>query len=54
MALTLSNLRLQELLHGQAIRDPLTGLYNRRYLEETFEREIRRAGPSGSPWGRLP
>jgi diguanylate cyclase (GGDEF)-like protein len=27
----------------QAVRDPLTGLYNRRYMEETLEREIRRA-----------
>ncbi|HEY7293860.1 MAG TPA: GGDEF domain-containing protein, partial [Dehalococcoidia bacterium] len=25
------------------MRDPLTGLYNRQYMEETLEREIRRA-----------
>ena len=30
-------------LHEQAIRDPLTGLFNRRYMEETLQREISRA-----------
>jgi len=34
---------LQSKLREQAIRDPLTGLYNRRYLDETLEREISRA-----------
>ncbi len=43
VGLGLSNLRLRETLRSQSIRDPLTGLYNRRYLDETFEREIRRA-----------
>ncbi|WP_153144555.1 sensor domain-containing diguanylate cyclase [Dechloromonas sp. H13] len=32
-----------EQLHQQAIRDPLTGLFNRRYLDETLPREIHRA-----------
>jgi diguanylate cyclase (GGDEF)-like protein/PAS domain S-box-containing protein len=31
------------LLQEQAIRDPLTGLYNRRYLDETLPRELHRA-----------
>lgn len=39
------HLRLQE----QAIRDPLTGLYNRRYLDETLERELARAKRDGYP-----
>jgi len=43
VALAVANLRLRETLRSQSIRDPLTGLYNRRYLEETLEREIRRA-----------
>ena len=43
IALSVANLRLREALHNQSIRDPLTGLYNRRYLEETMERETRRA-----------
>jgi diguanylate cyclase (GGDEF)-like protein/PAS domain S-box-containing protein len=41
--LALANLRLRETLQNQAIRDPLTGLYNRRYLEETMDRELHRA-----------
>jgi len=32
-----------EELHQQAIRDSLTGLFNRRYLDETLPREIHRA-----------
>ncbi len=34
---------LQSQLREQAIRDPLTNLFNRRYLEETLDREIARA-----------
>ena len=37
------NLKLQEILREQTLRDPLTGLYNRRYLDETMKREIARA-----------
>jgi diguanylate cyclase (GGDEF)-like protein/PAS domain S-box-containing protein len=43
MALSLANLRLREDLRSQAIRDPLTGLFNRRYMEETMDRELNRA-----------
>lgn len=42
-ALALANLELRAALQAQSIRDPLTGLYNRRYLDETMGREIRRA-----------
>jgi len=42
-ALALANIRLQETLRDQSIRDSLTGLYNRRYLEESLERELARA-----------
>jgi len=47
--LSLSNLRLREKLHEQAMRDPLTGLFNRRYLEETLPRELHRAQREKSP-----
>jgi diguanylate cyclase (GGDEF)-like protein/PAS domain S-box-containing protein len=43
VGLSVANIRLREALRTQSIKDPLTGLYNRRYLEETMEREIRRA-----------
>ncbi len=51
IALALANLKLQETLRSQAIRDPLTGLFNRRYMEESLEREVRRAGRSATPLG---
>jgi diguanylate cyclase (GGDEF)-like protein len=34
---------LRETLHNQSIRDPLTGLFNRRYLEDALQREVYRA-----------
>ena len=43
VALALANLRLQETLKNQSIRDPLTGLFNRRYLEEMFQQELARS-----------
>lgn len=43
VSLALANLRLYQSLQRQSIRDPLTGLFNRRYLEESLEREVRRA-----------
>ena len=46
LSLTLANLRLRETLRGQSIRDPLTGLFNRRYMEETLELELARAARS--------
>jgi diguanylate cyclase (GGDEF)-like protein/PAS domain S-box-containing protein len=42
IGVSLANLRLRESLRTQAIRDPLTGLFNRRYMEETMERECAR------------
>lgn len=40
LKLALSNIRLREALREQATRDPLTGLLNRRYLDETLPREL--------------
>jgi diguanylate cyclase (GGDEF)-like protein len=42
LSLALSNLKLREVLRNQSIRDPLTGLFNRRYLEESLVREVNR------------
>jgi diguanylate cyclase (GGDEF)-like protein len=38
MSLALSSIALRERLRNQALRDALTGLYNRHFLEETLER----------------
>lgn len=42
MGMALANLQLRETLRVQSIRDPLTGLFNRRYLEENLSREMLR------------
>lgn len=42
VALALSNLNLRKRLSALALRDSLTGLYNRRYMEVALEHEIRR------------
>ncbi|WP_372016476.1 diguanylate cyclase [Pseudoxanthomonas sp. 10H] len=42
LSMALHNLALQERLRIQSIRDPLTGLFNRRYLEESLARELAR------------
>jgi diguanylate cyclase (GGDEF)-like protein len=43
LGMALANFRLRDSLREQAIRDPLTNLFNRRYMEETFIRELSRA-----------
>jgi diguanylate cyclase (GGDEF)-like protein len=53
VGLALASLKLRETLHIQSIRDPLTGLYNRRYMEESLEREIRRADRKQRPLAAL-
>jgi diguanylate cyclase (GGDEF)-like protein len=49
--LALANLRLREELQDQATRDPLTGLYNRRHMQEMLSREERRARRQDKPLG---
>jgi diguanylate cyclase (GGDEF)-like protein len=43
IGLAIANLQLRESLRNQAVRDGLTGLYNRRYFDEAAERELSRA-----------
>jgi diguanylate cyclase (GGDEF)-like protein/PAS domain S-box-containing protein len=43
ISMALANLKLRETLRQQVIHDPLTGLFNRRYLEETLKQEIHRS-----------
>ena len=49
IALSLANLRLRETLREQSIRDPLTGLFNRRFMQESLERELQRAKRKQKP-----
>jgi diguanylate cyclase (GGDEF)-like protein/PAS domain S-box-containing protein len=51
IAMALSNLRLHETLRAQSIRDPLTGLFNRRFMEESLALELRRAVRNQRPLG---
>ncbi len=53
LAMAVANLSLRDLLREQAIRDPLTGLYNRRYLEESLGRELERARRRGGQFSVL-
>ena len=49
MALAIASLRLRESLESQAVRDPLTSLFNRRYLIETLDRELIRSRRAEQP-----
>ncbi len=50
-ALALANLELRETLRLQALRDPLTGLLNRRFVDEWMDREVGRTDQSGRSFG---
>ena len=51
ISLSIANLKLQEHLRQQSIRDALTGLYNRRHMEDTLARETLRARRNGITLG---
>jgi diguanylate cyclase (GGDEF)-like protein/PAS domain S-box-containing protein len=53
LALSLSNIHLRHRLREQAIHDQLTGLFNRRYLDEVLEREVMRATRQQQPLGLI-
>ena len=42
IGLGIANLKLRESMRNLSIRDPLTGLFNRRYMEEALEQELHR------------
>ncbi len=50
---SLRRIRLQNELRDQAIRDPLTGVYNRRYFTEVIAQEMSRSKRHGRPIGFL-
>ncbi len=49
LGLTLANLRLRESLREQALRDALTGLFNRRHFDDALHHESSRAERTGEP-----
>ena len=49
LALALANLKLRQSLRDLSVRDPLTGLFNRRYLSESLDRELARSLRRGLP-----
>ena len=53
IGLAISNLRLRTSLRNSSIIDALTGLYNRRYLDETLGRELARAERLGQTVGLI-
>ncbi len=51
ISLAIANMKLRETLHAQSIRDPLTSLFNRRYLDDAMLREIAQAERKEYPLG---
>jgi len=51
LSLSIANINLSESLAKQSIRDSLTGLFNKRYMEEFLQREILRANRKHTPIG---
>jgi diguanylate cyclase (GGDEF)-like protein len=53
LALALGNARLRASLRRQTVLDPLTGLFNRRYFDESLKRELARSRRMASPLSLL-
>ena len=51
LSLSIANLRLRDQLAEQSVRDPLTGLFNRRYMIESLQREILHASRENTSIG---
>jgi diguanylate cyclase (GGDEF)-like protein len=51
ISLTLTNLRIRDQLKRESILDPITGLFNRRYMRTAFDRELRLASRTSRPIG---
>lgn len=49
VGLGLTNLRMREALRSQTVRNALTGLFNRRYFDETLRRELAVAARNNMP-----
>lgn len=53
ISLAIANVKLRDELRGQSIKDPLTGLFNRRYFLDRVGREISDADLQNRPLGLI-
>lgn len=51
LAVAMANLKLRDRLQNLSVRDGLTGLFNRRYMEETLNREFKLSERTQHPIG---
>jgi len=49
IGLAMASVKLRDTLRNLSVRDPLTGLFNRRYMEESLQREIATAQRKNRP-----
>ncbi|MFV1491524.1 diguanylate cyclase [Phaeobacter sp. JH18-32] len=49
ISMAIANVRMRDQLHDQSVRDPLTGLFNRRHMTETLRKSISSSQKSGTP-----
>ena len=49
ISMAIANVRMRDQLHDQSVRDPLTGLFNRRHMTETLRKAISRSQQTGCP-----
>ncbi|NSY39243.1 sensor domain-containing diguanylate cyclase [Leisingera sp. ANG59] len=49
ISMAIANVRMRDQLHDQSVRDPLTGLFNRRHMTETLRKFVGASQNSGKP-----
>ncbi len=53
ISMAIANVKLRDELRDQSIRDPLTGLYNRRYFMDALTRELGLSDRKGTGFGLI-
>ncbi|MFS4582614.1 diguanylate cyclase [Phaeobacter sp. C3_T13_0] len=53
ISMAIANVRMRDQLHDQSVRDPLTGLFNRRHMTETLRKSINASLNSGTALGLI-
>lgn len=49
ISMAIANVRMRDQLHDQSVRDPLTGLFNRRHMTESLRKGISRSQQTVAP-----